>query len=476
MLSVLSILGLLVGLAGGLISQLTKTSFDIEGTTRKRLTNSGKIAVAISILGFTGSFTAELLKASNAQREKAQKLSLQQQDSLWKAHVGELSQKTADNTAGALQQTEANLRATMTGFEQEQQTILQSKLQLLKDNLLRETRLFGRISASSGPLTSLTVRLTVSDVPLSIRNQLSRAIETALHATDEAWYQDLAIHHNVDDQDDAALTDAVYLQQVVQPFINWLSGRPYRTAFETSQGSIVIPNGTKDEQQDYAQEREGLLALTLGHQAPALLGIGWLHGPEQFPMEARSRNPGDTTVQLSLLPSGLLFGEEINYRQYGINAVPRLHYNRPECRLEIKGTSIILNLYLNQNAIADAVLRFAPESFKTAAMPDEVSFFSWGPFRGAGAQSRDDLPVGMPFNTDGLGPTLSGLQAAGFAKPKPTGHSIMQLRLQLIPNGQQAIARTYDLYLNATEDIEEGPRDDEPFGYTRFWKGKPHGN
>ena len=55
---------------GGLVSQLTKTSVDVDGTTRKRLTAPGKWALIISLLGFAGSFSSELLNHQFRRRRR----------------------------------------------------------------------------------------------------------------------------------------------------------------------------------------------------------------------------------------------------------------------------------------------------------------------------------------------------------------------------------------------------------------------
>lgn len=156
---------------------------------------------------------------------------LKQQDSTWKAHIGELSQRTAENTT-------ANLKNTIDGFKKEQANIVQSKLDLLSDNLLRETRLYGRLSASVNPLTSLTVRLRVSDVPKAIIRELWKGMEMTEDVFNEPWYVDLIDHHNVAADDDKSLSTALYNQQVVQPFINWLGGDGFsRSIYKTICGN-----------------------------------------------------------------------------------------------------------------------------------------------------------------------------------------------------------------------------------------------
>ena len=67
-LSILTFLGLVLGFAGGAVSQLKKTSIDVDGTNEKRLTSFGKLALAISIIGFAGSFVFKGLNAISFRR------------------------------------------------------------------------------------------------------------------------------------------------------------------------------------------------------------------------------------------------------------------------------------------------------------------------------------------------------------------------------------------------------------------------
>ena len=134
-LRVLTFVGLIVGSMGGLVSQLTKTSVDVDGTTRKRLTTPGKWALIISLLGFAGSFSSELLKSSIQAQEKAQaqfamdlQKERQRQDDLWKSRSSEIAQNIFQKTTSALQTSEKNLTETIEGFEREQNNIVAKPL------------------------------------------------------------------------------------------------------------------------------------------------------------------------------------------------------------------------------------------------------------------------------------------------------------------------------------------------------------
>jgi hypothetical protein len=118
MLRILTFLGIVVGFIGSLISQLTKENVDVEGTVRKRLTSAGRWSLVISLLGFATSFASETLKSS------------------------------------------LDMHARI-------------------DDLARETRLLSMVTASGTPLNTVTVQLTVDDVPEEIRRKITQGIKEA---------------------------------------------------------------------------------------------------------------------------------------------------------------------------------------------------------------------------------------------------------------------------------------------------------
>ena len=101
-LKVLTFLGLAIGVASGLISQLTRTSEDVKDTNKKRLTPFGKLALAVSIVGFAGSFASEIFKNAIETTETADRKRREEDERLWEERSTKLSAEILKNTKKAL--------------------------------------------------------------------------------------------------------------------------------------------------------------------------------------------------------------------------------------------------------------------------------------------------------------------------------------------------------------------------------------
>ena len=137
-LTILTFIGLVVGFVGGLVSQLSQTSID-GPDGKKTLTTAGKLALAIAAVGFAGSFASELLKASIAasdaaslKLERAQQEQRRRDDDQWKRRSSEIEQNILSQTNSALGKQEANLEATITGFQRSQEQNLQTQLSVIE--------------------------------------------------------------------------------------------------------------------------------------------------------------------------------------------------------------------------------------------------------------------------------------------------------------------------------------------------------
>ena len=62
-LTILSILGGLVGVLSLVISQLWRSSVEVQGQFRKRMTPAGWVLLAISLVGFAGTIISEGIRA-----------------------------------------------------------------------------------------------------------------------------------------------------------------------------------------------------------------------------------------------------------------------------------------------------------------------------------------------------------------------------------------------------------------------------
>jgi hypothetical protein len=466
----LTFLGLTVGLIGGLISQLTKTSAEVDGTTKKRLTSSGRWALAISLLGFAGSFSSEMFKSSIKAQEAVQakitaglREERERQDDQWKSRSSALATDILGKTTCALQTSEKNLIATIKGFETEQQGIADSREKVLSDNLVHETRLYGRLSAAGTPLTTMTLKLIVENVPREVRRKVVEGLSGAQSSRAEPWYAELSERRNVNDDDDRALVQSRMDQRVIQPFIDWLGGDRFREDINW-------------RDKDQSRQQQGVLVLSLDRRFSALACVGWVSEPDIFTMD--EGEPGNTEVGTSLLPSGVLIGDEIQFRlsppgqSYELKETSRPAYQRektirPVIKLDVVSHSLVLTIELDQYSLDDSLLRYARNSSTTAALPDDVEFFSWSP-SSDGEEGENGTPSMLPFDSLKVHEGVQGWKKE-VAIQVPTW--MRHMRLQIIPNGVEQIAKTYDLKLSSHGDIMEGLLEDEPLGYVRLWHG-----
>ena len=70
-LTLLSLLGSLLGVGSLLVSQLWKGSVEVNGQLRKKMTPAGWVLVGLSVVGFTGTITAEIVRSRIRAAESA---------------------------------------------------------------------------------------------------------------------------------------------------------------------------------------------------------------------------------------------------------------------------------------------------------------------------------------------------------------------------------------------------------------------
>lgn len=379
-LTVLTFIGLVVGTTSGLFSHLTKTSVEVAGTMRKRLTAPGKWAFAIALFGFAGSFSSEMLKTSiqaqqrtRAQIDKTLKEQNENENKAWQMRSENLQGAIKGDTTSALQLSERNINETIEGFNKEEAAIIESRGQVLRDNLLREVSLYGKLSAAGTPLTSLTITFTVDDVPDNIRRRLRKEISEAPNVTNEDWVEDLFLYHNINDDDARAFVQKRLYEQAVQPFIDFLA--------------------TGQMGREHA-----LLVLSLDRRYSALACLGWINESDRQWTERMPTESGEGGI--SVLPSGIFVGDEIDSYNTGSGGVelPRKRNRRPSFDIEVKGTSVLITLDLTLQSLGDALLRYPPESPATAGLNDSIEFFTWSPTP-EGEMSEDDYgTLELPFD------------------------------------------------------------------------------
>ncbi|HKS09523.1 MAG TPA: hypothetical protein VJS13_08260 [Pyrinomonadaceae bacterium] len=472
-LTVLTFLGLVIGTASGLFSHLTKTSEDIAGTTRKKLTTAGKWAFGIALLGFAGSFTSEMLKSSiqakahtQSEIDKTLKAQNEKENKNWQTRSENLQDGIKADTASALQLSEKNINETIEGFKKEETAIIESREQLLRDNLLREVSLYGKLSAAGTPLTSLTITFTVEDVPEEVRSRLRKEISDAPNVTNEEWVEDLFEHHNIDDDDAREFVQKRVYEQAIQPFIDFLA--------------------TGNMGREHA-----LLVVSLDRRYSALACLGWVDESDNQWTEVQSESDKEGK---SLLPSGIFVGDEIDSQNYsgpGGAASTRKRHRRPSFDIEVKGTSVLLTLDLTLQSLSDALLRYPADSPATASLSDHIEFFTWSPTPEGEMSEDEEGSLKLPFDTNRVRHALTDVDLSKDYRPLPDWRDgdtnewakgnaswvrnaprwMHRISVRIVPNGVEQVGKTYRLRLSSSGFPIEGTREDEPRGYVQIWHG-----
>ncbi len=452
-LTLLTFAGLFIGLIAGVISQIAKTSETIDGSNIKRLTMAGKLALGISLVGFAGSFSSELLKVSITEVQRRADVAEAERKKDRQKIEDEWRERSEVLLNAAVSKADENLQHVIQGFKAEQIEILKSRLELLKDNLIRETRLYGKLSATSTPLTKLTVRVIVNDVPEEVRTKIEKGIQAAKERPNAPDFQDLNEYHSVDDEDERALVRSEMDRLAIQPFIAWLA----TGGFELKQGVLLV----------------GLD----GHFS-AIACVGWISSPDFFDPTYRAADQkklgkkNKAGKKVTKLPSGIIIGQELEWKpsyDKDVRDYERVKKTRPATTIEVSGNSVILSIDFDHLALNDALLRYAPNSMTTASLPDQLIFVAWAPSHTGEIDSAFPLAE-LPFSSTKIGDSLSGLHSRRVMfKERPKWENV--IKLDLIPNGVSEIAKGYELRAVADEELMEGARADESRGYARMWHG-----
>lgn len=413
-LSVLAIVGFSVGLFGAAISLLRKTSSEVEGSDKKRLTPFGWFALAMSILGFAGSFASELLKIHiSAQQDidarRAKETAQREKDEAekWQQMMQDLSKNILINTRSAIDQT------IDTKFK-----VVESKQRVRADNLRRETRLYGRLSATGAPLTSLVMTLTVDHVPAEFIASIRKTRE--------------AVRDNIDFK-----------------YRHWVppSDAEIESQVQASADSF-IPQFIAFLGTDEFIDEQGLLVIGFDNEFSAIVCIGQLDhadaDPDWFPTGIRLSSPAQTQIK----------------------KVPR-----PEVHIYANNDeSVTLTIYMSVNSLRHGVLRYSPNAASTAALASNLQLFVWVPGHivlvptGSGEHWRYQSAAyrELPFDSGGVHDwfTLTDPNDLWSDAKKWAEH----IKLHIIPNGIEQISRTYDM----VPSVERGQKDG---GLVRLWDG-----
>jgi hypothetical protein len=131
-LTTLTIIGVLIGFSGGLISQISRTTVE-DGSGKKVLTAAGKLAMLVSVVGFLGSFSSEILKAVIASNELASKtlehtieIERQRSEDEWRRQTSSLTSGIYNNTKDQLAASAQDFSATLKEFRNQENEILRA--------------------------------------------------------------------------------------------------------------------------------------------------------------------------------------------------------------------------------------------------------------------------------------------------------------------------------------------------------------
>jgi hypothetical protein len=153
-LKVISICSATVGFISGIGSQLWKSSVEVDGQVKKRLTRAGWVLAAISLIGFSGTAASELLRINVRHNEELQARTKTEQEQLLREQETRWRDEMQRMLLATKADIETNIANTLKGFQQSQAQIADSKQSLLEATL-RHT---AEIVVASRPLTSLSFR------------------------------------------------------------------------------------------------------------------------------------------------------------------------------------------------------------------------------------------------------------------------------------------------------------------------------
>src|SRR5437868_200502 len=137
-LNLITFCGLAASFVAGLLSQLFKSSIEVDGTIRKRLTPAGWLALGISMVGLLGSIGSELIRIaiqhqsdSQKQAAEAQRDALQEQEQHWRDDTSLLLATAKNDIERTLTNTITGFQASNRSFSKTQSELLASKQAML---------------------------------------------------------------------------------------------------------------------------------------------------------------------------------------------------------------------------------------------------------------------------------------------------------------------------------------------------------
>lgn len=308
-----------------------------------------------------------------------------------------------------------------------------------QSELARFERLLQEVQRTA-PLTFLSIRLVVDNVPDSVVNAITAGLKLADNRLSDSDYIDLALHHNVDDEDGRRLIQSVKNNSAIFPFIHWLAA-----------GTFV--------------NEPSFLTVGLDNRLSSFFCIGWVE-PEMTGIDG----PGT----YSSLPSGILIGDE---KEWGPSVYKPLHQyrnrslNMPSTDISVSGNTVTLSAEMDPLSLQDAVIRHSSKGSITGFLPDDILCFTWASLKNSDEKDLYDY-INLPVDSSGVSSDVlgsSGSTDSVFAKRSSL--SQIPMKIGLIPNNAEKLLRLYKISLLNESEHYEGPRGDDYGGYFRFWLG-----
>jgi hypothetical protein len=183
-LTLFAIAGFTLSFITGALSQLWKSSVELEGRITKQLTPAGWLSMGISLVGLSAAVAAALVKmnqendrelqeALQAELATKQANALREQEGRWQNYVSSLLETATKDINTNIEHTIGGFRDSQARFNQAQSALAASK-QALLENSLRHTN---QIILASQPLTSLTLNWSFASADPTLWRTMKRSQE-----------------------------------------------------------------------------------------------------------------------------------------------------------------------------------------------------------------------------------------------------------------------------------------------------------
>ncbi|MDX6614850.1 MAG: hypothetical protein QOD75_4036 [Blastocatellia bacterium] len=169
-------------------SLLWKSSTEVAGQTRKRLTPAGRLLFGIALIGLFAAVASELIRVSirnnerlQAQAAAAQKQALLEQEARWRTEMKDMLGHAQSDIGKNLYNTIMGFQDSQNQFNHTQAEIITSKQSVLDSNL-RHTN---EIVLAGQPLTSLSLHWQFASPNAALWQEMSNG-QDAIRENDES--------------------------------------------------------------------------------------------------------------------------------------------------------------------------------------------------------------------------------------------------------------------------------------------------